>query len=127
VGGRVGSVHFLLDMGISQKVAPLLQQHGHTADHVDDLGLATADDDVIADEARRRGAVVITSDKDFGALVKLSGHSTPSVITLRLDNPNAAEQIVALAGLLNTLPAGGLDHCLITLERGRYRRRALIP
>jgi predicted nuclease of predicted toxin-antitoxin system len=120
-------MRFLLDVGVSQKVIPVLHQRGHVASHVLDIGLGTADDDVIADEARAQGAVVITSDKDFGAVVTLSGYDSPSVITLRLDNPNAREQIATLEGLLDALPAGGLDHCLITVERGRYRRRSLLP
>lgn len=118
---------FLLDMGISHKVMVMLQGRGHTAEHVFDIGMATTADDVILDAARRQSAVTITSDKDLAAYVSMTGATSPSVITLRLDNPSAAEQIEALERLLDALPPGGLDACIITIERGRYRRRSLLP
>ncbi|MBI3743977.1 MAG: DUF5615 family PIN-like protein, partial [Chloroflexi bacterium] len=109
------------------KVMARLQSRGHTAEHVFDIGMARADDDVILDEARRLGAVVVTSDKELATYVSVTGATSPTVITLRLDNPSASEQIAALEGVLDTLPPGGLDACLITIERGRYRRRPLMP
>jgi predicted nuclease of predicted toxin-antitoxin system len=118
---------FVLDMGISPKVLDVLRGRGLTAVHVQDIGLATADDAVILDTARQEGAVVITSDKDLANHVTMQGALSPTVITLRLDNPTADEQIAALTALLDVLPAGALDACLITLERGRYRRRPLVP
>ena len=116
---------FLLDMGISRKAIPILQRRGHTALHVEDLALAFADDRVILDEGRSRNAVVVTSDKDLANYVSIDRARSPSVITLRLDNPNAAEQIAALNALLDALTPDQLDACIITLERNRFRRRAL--
>jgi predicted nuclease of predicted toxin-antitoxin system len=118
---------FLLDMGISPKVLDVLRGRGLTVVHIQDIGMAAADDAVILDTARQQDAVVITSDKDLANHVTLQGATSPTVITLRLDNPTAEEQIAALTALLDALPVGGLDSCLITLERSRYRRRPLVP
>ncbi|MBI3911036.1 MAG: DUF5615 family PIN-like protein [Armatimonadetes bacterium] len=118
---------FLLDMGVSPKVAAVLAKRGLTAVHIQDIGLSTASDKAILEEARRRDMVVITTDKDLAGHVAVDRATSPSVVTLRLDKPAAEGQIAALEGLLDVLPPGGLDACLITLEPGRYRRRPLVP
>lgn len=116
---------FLLDMGVSIRVAELLRALGHQADHLADLGLSTLPDEDILAEAMARDAVVITSDKDLAGVVVTEGRSSPSVITLRLDNPNAGEQMAALTRMLNALGPRELDATIVTVEPGRHRIRRL--
>ncbi|MDX6574495.1 MAG: hypothetical protein QOE96_448 [Blastocatellia bacterium] len=56
---------FLIDAQLPPALASWLIQQGHTAQHVDDLGLRNADDIVIWNHALESGAIVITKDEDF--------------------------------------------------------------
>jgi predicted nuclease of predicted toxin-antitoxin system len=58
-------VTFLIDAQLPPALASWLIQQGHTAQHVDDLGLRNADDMVIWNHASESGAIVITKDEDF--------------------------------------------------------------
>lgn len=116
---------FLLDAGISPKVAACLRDREYETIHINDFEMiGVSDDDVLA-EARNRNCIVITTDKDLANQVAVGGDQSPSVITLRLDNPSGDEQAAAVASLLETLPATELTGILVTLERHRYRARRL--
>src|SRR5690348_5576646 len=112
--GRM-NLRFILDMGISPRVLEGLRARGCTAAHVQDIGMARASDPAIVEEARQQNAIVITTDKDLANHVAMAGASKPSVITLRLDNPAADEQVTAVEALLDALPVEALESCLITL------------
>lgn len=60
---------FLLDEGLSPRVTLLLREAGHDAEHVRDLGLASASDPVVLDAALASQRVLLTLDTDFGALL----------------------------------------------------------
>ncbi len=75
---------FLLDQGLPRSTVLHLQGMGIEAEHVGSLGLATASDATILDEGRDRGAIVVTLDSDFHALLALSNASLPSVIRIRV-------------------------------------------
>jgi predicted nuclease of predicted toxin-antitoxin system len=62
-------MRFLIDANLSPKVAARLREAGHEATHVNDVGLTTADDDVILARAAEAGEVIVTADADFGALL----------------------------------------------------------
>lgn len=75
---------FLLDQGLPRSTVEFLRLQGLTAEHVGDLGLAAATDEAILKEGMNRGAVVVTLDSDFHALLALSNASSPSVIRIRI-------------------------------------------
>ena len=75
---------FLLDQGLPRSTVGHLEGMGFEAEHVGNLGLATATDETILAEGRNRGAVVVTLDSDFHALLALSNASSPSVIRIRI-------------------------------------------
>ena len=75
---------FLLDQGLPRSAIGHLQGMGLKAEHVGSLGLATATDETILQEGRNRGAIVVTLDSDFHALLALSNASSPSVIRIRM-------------------------------------------
>jgi predicted nuclease of predicted toxin-antitoxin system len=55
----------LLDQGLPRSTVQHLAAIGISAEHVGDLGLATAADEAIIDEALQRGSIIATFDADF--------------------------------------------------------------
>ena len=76
-------MRFLLDQGLPRSTVQHLQAIGLDAEHVGPLGLAAATDEAILDEGRLRGAVVVTLDSDFHAILARSRAALPSVIRIR--------------------------------------------
>lgn len=74
---------FLLDQNVSPALVGLLADADHLAEHVRDLGMREAPDDVVLAAARDAEAVLISSDTDFGELLARSNANEPSVILLR--------------------------------------------
>jgi len=56
-------VTFLIDAQLPPALVSWLIQQGHTAQHLDDLGVRNADDIVIRNYASESGAIVITKMK----------------------------------------------------------------
>jgi predicted nuclease of predicted toxin-antitoxin system len=59
-------MRFLIDNNLSPKLADLLADAGHDASHVRDLGLGSANDEVVLDRARLENRILISADTDFG-------------------------------------------------------------
>ena len=76
-------MRLLLDQNLSFRIARHLQQAGHDAVHVDDVGLDDTDDPVILAWAERHQRTVVTADADFSEMLALAGASAPSVVHLR--------------------------------------------
>lgn len=100
----------LLDQGLPRSAAALMRKTGTDTVHVGEIGLATAEDAAILEEARRSERIVITLDADFHALMALSGAASPSVIRIRIEGLRAE----ALAHLLQDI----LPSCRKDLEAG---------
>lgn len=98
----------LVDAQLQPALARRLAAMGHEAVHVLDLGLATAPDARVRDEARARDAVIFTKDEDFAVWRVLNGG--PPVVWLRLGNTRRAPLLARVAA---ELPA-----ILAALERG---------
>jgi predicted nuclease of predicted toxin-antitoxin system len=77
-------MEFLLDQGLPRSTVQHLQALGLEAEHVGALGLATASDEAIIAEGIQRGAIVVTLDADFHAILARSGAAQPSVIRIRI-------------------------------------------
>lgn len=91
----------LLDQGLPRSAVAELAVLGITAEHVGELGLAAATDEMILNEAVQRDAVVVTLDADFHAILAQSGAAKPSVIRIRIEGLKAVE----LANLLSQVVA----------------------
>jgi predicted nuclease of predicted toxin-antitoxin system len=75
----------LLDQGLPRSAAMLLRNAGTDTVHTGEIGLATADDDVILERGRLEGRIIVTLDADFHRLMALSGATLPSVIRIRIE------------------------------------------
>jgi predicted nuclease of predicted toxin-antitoxin system len=78
-------MRFLVDAQLPPALARWLAASGHDADHVADLGLASASDRQIWAYALDAGAIVVTKDEDF-AQRKILEQGGPSIIWVRLPN-----------------------------------------
>ena len=76
-------MNLLADESIDQPIVVGLRKNGHDVVYIAELSPSTSDDEVL-DEANNRGAVLLTSDKDFGELVFRLGRVHAGVILVRL-------------------------------------------
>ena len=72
----------LLDKGLPRSASDLLCEAGFDTVHVDDIGLASAEDTEILQKAKEDERVVITLDADFQTLLALAEAIYPSVIPI---------------------------------------------
>lgn len=64
-------------------LAQLLNDRGHMAEHVNDVGPADASDGDLWRYALVHHAVIVTKDEDFANMVAVSG-DTPTVVWIRV-------------------------------------------
>lgn len=108
----------------------MLQQAGHDAAHVTEVGLGNTDDAEILEAAAHDGLTIVTADTDFGGLLAARGTSSPSVMMLRssdhLTPDEQARLIVAvLARVGEDLEQGAIAS--VTPERVRLRNLPIAP
>ena len=118
---------FLLDQNVSPALVGLLADADHLVEHVRDLGMREAPDDVVLTAAKDAGAVLISSDTDFGELLARSNAAEPSVILLRRQEGRRASQIATL--LVANLDAVADDlvaGAFVVLDDDRVRIRTLL-
>jgi predicted nuclease of predicted toxin-antitoxin system len=115
----------LLDQGLPRSAASLLRAAEIDAVHTGEIGLATADDLILLELARREGRVVVTLDADFHAMLALSGATAPSVVRVRIEGLRA-EPLARLIQALLTERRVELERgALLTVQPGRVRIRYL--
>jgi predicted nuclease of predicted toxin-antitoxin system len=109
-------MRFLLDQGIPRDAAVLLRAAGHECTHVGEIAMSQAADEIILAQAVERGAVAVTLDADFHAMLAVSGARAPSVVRLRrqgLDAAAVAETIQRVIAAFSTELARG---ALVTVK-----------
>ena len=89
------NVKLLFDQNLSPKLVKRLGNIYPNSDHLDLLGLGTADDMLVWEHARQNDFVVVTKDADFADLSVLRGFP-PKVIWIRRGNcsTNDIEEIL---------------------------------
>jgi predicted nuclease of predicted toxin-antitoxin system len=78
-------LRFLVDAQLPPRLAQRLIELGHEATHIFELGLATAIDSVVWNEAVARKAALITKDRDFVTL-RVARQAGPPIVWLRFGN-----------------------------------------
>ena len=117
---------FLLDQNVSPALVGLLADADHLAEHVRDLGMREAPDDVVLAAARDAGAVLISSDTDFGELLARSNANGPSVILLRRQEGRRASKIASLiVANLEAVADDLASGAIVVLDDDRVRIRSL--
>ncbi len=89
------SVKLLFDQNLSPKLVKRLKSIYPNSDHLDLLGLGTAEDVMVWEHARQNDFVVVTKDADFADLSVLRGFP-PKVVWIRTGNcsTNDIEEIL---------------------------------
>ena len=73
----------VIDVNLAPAWADRLRASGHEAQHWSEIGALNATDSEILAWAAEHGAVVLTCDLDFGAILAASQTCTPSVVQIR--------------------------------------------
>jgi predicted nuclease of predicted toxin-antitoxin system len=119
----------LLDQGLPHAAAHLLQGRDIDATHVQDCGLAPAEDEEIIGYATRDQRVVVTLDADFHALLALSGGTEPSVIRIRVEGlkANALAELIERIAPAVAAEIGASRNVAVSVSETmvRYRRLPL--
>ena len=76
-------MNFLVDEGVDRQIVDKLRQDGHSVLYIAEMAPGITDDEVL-EIANEQGALLLTSDKDFGELVYRQGRLTSGVILIRL-------------------------------------------
>jgi len=119
-------MRFLVDQNLSLRFAHELRTAGHDVVHTGDLGLATAEDDIVLGRAVVEDRVLVSADTDFGFLLAESGGDRPSVILLRLRSPRSAARLASiLLANLDDVAADLANGAIVVLEDERIRVRPL--
>jgi predicted nuclease of predicted toxin-antitoxin system len=78
-------VRFLVDAQLPPSLARWIANDGHEAQHVSEVGLLEASDEIIWTFAERTAAILLTKDEDF-ATRWAKGDRAVSVVWLRVGN-----------------------------------------
>ena len=89
-------MRFLLDANLPRSAAALLQQMGHDAVDVRDIGMRNAADDVVAAHARRNWQALVTRDVDFANIRNYPPADYAGIVVLRLPDDATAAPVVML-------------------------------
>ena len=95
-------MRFLVDAQLPPALARWLAEQGHVAEHVFDLGMASADDRLIWAYALQVGAVIVTKDEDFADRRARAG-SGPAIVWIRVGNTSRRELLTWLRFRLPTI------------------------
>ncbi len=118
-------MRILLDQGLPRSVTGVLRARGHDASHVGDLGLARASDESILERGRSDGAVIVTLDADFHALLAVAVATQPSVIRIRMEGLSGPRLAELIAGVVSTCASDLESGAVVSVLPTRVRVRRL--
>ena len=111
----------LADVNISRRVVERLKALGCDVVRVSEIMDPRSSDHEILSEARRRGAVLVSHDQDFGAILAVSGAVAPSFINVRVSYVDAERVAQAIAGVLRATESDLLAGAVVALDDARVR------
>jgi predicted nuclease of predicted toxin-antitoxin system len=116
-------MNLLADENVDRQIVERLRRDGHVLVYVAEMAPGTSDNDVLA-EANRQGAVLVTSDKDFGELVYRQGRIHAGVMLLRLAGLSPMAKAEIVSGVLRDRGAEIQDGFTVVSRRNvRIRHR----
>ena len=119
-------MNLLIDNALSPSLSHLLQERGHDALHVREIGMQAAVDPEVFAVAMRDDRVLVSADTDFGALLAVRQEAKPSFILFRKSQgvrPKViADQIDTICREYERELQLG---CVLTITEERIRIRSL--
>ncbi len=114
---------FLIDRCAGRRIADWLRSQGHDVIEALERHPDPGDEEILAWSVRE-GRVLVTMDKDFGALIFLRG--APHCGVIRLPHVRTPERIAIMDRLLARYTADEIAAALVTVRGNRIRisRRA---
>lgn len=118
-------MRFLADMGVAASTVRALAGAGQDAVHLRDLDLQRLPDEEILAKARGERRIVLTFDLDFGDLLALGMHESPSVIIFRLRDETPQSVTPKLFEVIRQRASELEAGAVVVVEDDRYRLRRL--
>jgi predicted nuclease of predicted toxin-antitoxin system len=119
------TLRVVVDRNLSPRLAASLGETGWAAEHWSEVGDRRATDEAILTWARANGAVVVTHDLDFGAILAATGLDSPSVVKFRTQNVLAEALLDRLRDVLRQHETVLERGALVTVDRRSNRLRVL--
>jgi predicted nuclease of predicted toxin-antitoxin system len=91
---------FLADENLERQIVKSLRQDGHIIWYVPEMEPGISDDEVL-DLANQEGALLLTSDKDFGELVFRLGRIASGVVLIRLSGLSIISKVDIVTRAIN--------------------------
>ena len=114
-------MNFLADVNVSRRLVEGLRTRGLTIVRVPELMDARATDQEIIAEARRRSAVVISFDQDFGAILAVTGATKPSLLNLRVSRVDVDSLATTILAAIKATEADLMAGAIVTIDDARVR------
>jgi predicted nuclease of predicted toxin-antitoxin system len=95
-------VRFLVDAQLPPALALLLDEHGHVAEHVIDIGPVDIPDRELWRYALEHQAVIVTKDEDFANMLA-TGVDAPAVVWIRVGNTRRASLLAWFEPLIDQI------------------------
>jgi len=110
-------MRFLVDAQLPPALARFLEEQGHEARGVREVGLRDADDTAIWNFAERDGWIVVTKDEDFPER-SLNRPTAPQIVWLRIGNSTKRVLLAWFAPLLpDVLRELAAGHRIVEVRR----------
>jgi predicted nuclease of predicted toxin-antitoxin system len=109
------------DVNVSRRVVERLRALGFDVVRVSEVMDARSSDEAILSYARQCGAVLISHDQDFGALLAVTGASGPSFLNLRVSQVDAARLTGAIVSVLRATQTDLDAGAVVTLDDSGVR------
>ena len=114
-------MRFLADENVEQAIVDALRAAGHDVSCVGDIRPGATDLEVFG-LAASQDRILVTNDKDFGALAYRESRPAAGVLLLRLGCEDGPEKARRLATLLPSIAVHLPDHFAVLTDKGaRFR------
>lgn len=124
-GATAGRVIVLLDVNLSPRVAACLRGAGFMVSRVGEALDCRASDEAVLAEAVRTGAILVSQDQDFSAILATTGASRPSLVNVRLSDVDAARLAERIGMTLLALADNLANGAIATIDDTGVRVHAL--
>lgn len=114
-------MRLLCDEGVDQQIVDKLRAQEHEVTYIAEVAPGATDDEVFS-RARETGALILTTDKDFGELVFRQRRTPHGVLLIRLAGLSQQRKATSVASVVQQY-GGELEGAFAVIEPSRVRIR----